>query len=262
LSTFFINSNGQECIQPFQETIDLTMSEIANTDSKAIALKVVQAGEHFLNSCINPDLPLSTQSEQLEELRQLAQVVPPSFNCAARYTPTTQLVDLNNDGTDELVLHTQAIRCDIYSLFDLLGGGGLSIVYALNKQTENWSGTLIWPCTKDDCPWTRAWTQSPQPLISPLKIEGQNQAFILVSGDYVGGDHTGRYLIVWHWKNKPEIALEIRLDDWCSYPEWDKWEITQEGHILIPAAEATYRCQAREAEMYVWQDDEFVNVQP
>lgn len=252
----------EQCQLAFQEVITLTEASTRNEDPVIIVDKVIYAGEYFLNNCITPDLPLSTQSKQLTELSQFAQVIPPSFSCAVRYTPTYQLVDLNNDKTDELILHLQAIRCDINALLGFFGGGGLSIVFHQDKQTQNWKGNLIWPCSKDNCPWTGAWDQSPQPLVQTLDIrDSQNQSFMLVAGGYIGGDHTGIYLTIWRWRNSdPEIVSEIHLTDWCGTP--NEWEITKEGFILIPSTEATSRCQAREAVLYVLKGDEFVAEMP
>ncbi|HNT78816.1 MAG TPA: hypothetical protein PKH77_27745 [Anaerolineae bacterium] len=215
-----------------------------------------------MNNCIQSNLPLSAQSERLAKLSQFAQVIPPSFNCATRYTPTYQLVDLNNDKIDELILHLQAIRCDINALFGFLGGGGVSIVFHRDGPAQIWQGDLIWPCSKDNCPWTGAWTQSPQPLVQVLNIRNsQDQSFMLVAGGYLGGDHTGIVLTIWCWRNNgPEIVSEIHQNDWCGTP--NKWEITDEGSILIPAAEATDRCQAKEAILYVLRDDKFIVEKP
>lgn len=252
----------QQCQLAFQEVITLTETATKNEDSIIIVDKVIYAGEYFLNNCIKSDLPLSIQSEQLAELSQLAQVVPSSFSCAIRYTPTYQLVDLNNDKTDELILHLQAIRCDINASFGFFGGGGLSIVFHQDEQTQNWKGTLIWPCSKGNCPWTGAWTQSPQPLVQALDIsDSQDQSFMLVAGGYVGADHTGIDLTIWHWDGSgPEIVSEIHLSDWCGTP--NEWEITKEGFILISGNEATNRCQAREAILYVLKGDEWVAETP
>jgi len=216
-----------------------------------------------LNHCINPNIPLSNQPAQLIELSQLAEVIPSSFDCGARYTPTTQLIDFDEDGTDELVLHTQAIRCDIYARFGFLGGGGLSVVYRLNHQQQAWIGTLIWPCLQEECPWTRAWTQSPQPIVQRLPVhDSQNRSFMLVAGGYIGGDHTGIYLNIWRWEKEdsPQIVRQIHLMDWCGVP--NQWKVTDEGQIRIPKASATNRCPSRDAVMYVLQDDEFEAVKP
>jgi hypothetical protein len=252
----------QQCQQFFQEAIDLTVPGIDDVDEKTIAFKVVEAGECFLSSYINPDLPLLAQSERLAELRQLAQVVPPSFDCAVRYAPTTQLIDLDSNGTDELVLHTQAIRCDHNALFGLYGAGGLSIVFRFSEQTESWRGTIIWPCTKDSCPWSGAWVQSPQPEVEQLAIQNaQGQAFMLVAGGYYGADHIGNILTIWRWEGDAlKMAFELELSNWCGTP--NEWRITERGTILIPGTEATDRCDGREAVEYVLHGDEFVAVSP
>jgi hypothetical protein len=252
----------QQCQQLFREAIDLTVPGIDEADEKVIALKVVEAGECFLNKCINSALPLSTQSDCLAELRQLAQVVPQSFDCAFRYAPTTQLIDLDSDGREELVLHTQAIRCDHYARPDLYGAGGLSIVFRFSEQTGSWLGTLIWPCTEDGCHWSGAWVQSPQPEVRPLIIQDtQGRAFMLVSGGYYGADHTGDILTIWQWEGDiPKPAFELEMSDWCGTPR--EWRITERGTILLSGTTANDRCDGSEAVEYVLRGDEFVAVSP
>lgn len=191
------------CQKPFQDVIDLTVPGLNET---VIAEKLVQAGAYFLNSCTEPDMPLSSQQASVAELTQFAQVIPVSPDCGLQYTPTTALTDLDRDGTDELVLHTQAIRCD---LTNFQGSGGVSIIFHKDTQTATWKGTLIWPCF-DGCTSSGSWTQSPQPLIQVLPVrDSENRSFILVVGDYLGGDNSGRYINVWRWEHdgSPEVVL-------------------------------------------------------
>ena len=257
-----ISGTTQQCQPLFQEAIDLTVPGINEATEKVIALKVVEAGECFLNNCINPALPLSTQSDCLAELKHLAQVVPQSFDCAFRYTPTTHLVDVDSDGREELVLHTQAIRCDHNAQFGLHGAGGLSILFRFSEQTDGWRGTLIWPCTKDRCHWFDAWVQSPQPEVRQVIIQDtQKRAFMLVSGGYYGADHTGNVLTIWRWEgDTPTPTFELEMSDWCGSPR--EWKITERGTILIAETEANDRCEGKEAVEYVLQGDEFVAVSP
>jgi hypothetical protein len=257
-----VSGTTQQCHQLFQEAIDLTVPGIDKANEKAVAFKVVEAGECFLNDCINSALPLSAQSDCLAELRQLAQVVPPSFDCAVRYAPTTQLLDLDGDSIEELVLHTQAIRCDHKARFGLHGAGGLSIVFRFSEQADSWRGTPIWPCAEDGCHWPDIWVQSPQPEVRQLVIrDTQERTFMLVSGSYYGTDHTGNILTVWRWEgDAPKPIFELEMNDWCGTPR--EWKITERGTILISGTEANDRCDGREAVEYVLHGDEFVMVSP
>ncbi|MCP4542979.1 MAG: hypothetical protein GY832_38165 [Chloroflexi bacterium] len=218
--------------------------------------QVVKAGEAFLNNCTDSKLPISSQTQRLEELGQLARLIRsnPPPNCLI-YDPTVQPVDLSADGVDELILHTQMLRCG--------GWGGVSTVYIWDSETETWQGTLVWPSPYND--YARfGMPGSVEPLVRTLDVSSANdQKFVLVAGNSGGADHTAKLLTVWQWKdNVLETVFEVRLSDWCAYPEWDKWEITDNGHILVHAAEATTRCEAREAAMYVWENDQFVSRTP
>jgi hypothetical protein len=204
---------------------------------------------------------LSNQKTRISELTQFAQVIPASPNCGIRYAPTTQLVDVDQNGSDELVLHTQAIRCDLTSFH---GAGGVSIVFRKDDQTAAWKGTLIWPCF-EKCASSGPWTQSPQPLVQVLpQHDSKSRSFMLVVGDYLGGDHSGKYINVWRWEHDgtPEIVLQIRLDDWCGASNSKEWQLTQEGGILIPEAPATSRCGKRDAVMYKLNGDKFEATSP
>jgi len=197
----------QRCQQPFQEVGDLS---VVRLNENAVAEKLVEAGEYFLNNCTKSNVPLSSQQTRLAELANFAQVIPVSSNCGIRYIPTTQLADLDKNGTDELLLHTQAIRCD---LTGFRGGGGVSIVFRKDDQKATWKGTLIWPCF-DGCTASGTWTQAPQPLVQVLPVhDSENRAFMIVVGDYLGGDNSGRYINVWRWEydGTAETVLQVRL---------------------------------------------------
>lgn len=226
-------------------------------DRKEFAEKVieavVQAVAEYLNHCTDPDRPLADQPELLDELIRTAEEIPGSQTCewgAYYYTPTVQLLDLNNDGADELVLHTQPFFCKWDGL------GGISIVYHLDQA--RWRGTVIWPCTEDyGCPF-HDFSARPEPLIQQLALrDSQGRAFMLVAGLYEGGDSQTSFLSVWRWENNgPHHVLDILLNNWCGIPI--EWEVKKEGYILIPAAEETYRCPAEPARVYRLQGDEFV----
>jgi hypothetical protein len=95
--------------------------------------------------------------------------------------------------------------------------------------------------------WTAryALTYHPEPEIELLDIaDSQDDAYLAVSGRFWGGDHMANELAVLRWQdNAYEAALITGLSDWCGQPY--QWEITEEGHIFLPAAEATDRCEAR-----------------
>ncbi len=82
---------------------------------------------------------------------------------------------------------------------------------------------------------------------------------MLVAGDYLGGDNSAKYINVWRWEHDGalELALQVRVDDWCGAPNSTEWQLTPEGNILIPEAPATDRCEKRDAVLYVLHGDKF-----
>jgi hypothetical protein len=99
---------NEMCESHFKQAASLTRdAAIAGDKLSAATLvvsEVVTGGETFLNYCINPDLPLSAQPEQLAELSRLAHVIPAEFRCAQDYEPVVQLIDLDKNGVDEMIL--------------------------------------------------------------------------------------------------------------------------------------------------------------
>ena len=245
----------QECQKPFQEVTKLSE---AHEDHTVIREKLVKAGELFLNTCLQPDVPPGQQQIRLNDLKEFAKVVPPSQDCHFRYVPTVQLIDLDGDTSDEIILHTQVPDCELLSLW---GGNGISIIYHQIGNTKTWTGTLIWPCLDTDCTATTLWTQSPEPVVQILPVQdSQGRKFTLVAGRYLGGDHTGEVLNIWRWDDGiPKIVNHIELSNWCgTFETWDKWSITPDGALVLPASPATDRCAKTDSVEYVLKRDKFV----
>jgi hypothetical protein len=143
----FLNDTSK-CEDSFQEIVKLTESsiisekvqELTDEDSEKVVYKIVEASEGYLNNCTDPNLPLENQPEKLARLAELSQTIPQSFRCGLRYTPTTQLLDVNRDGVQELILHTQATNC--YRTPNVDGSGGLSIIFHKAGE-QKWQGHVI-----------------------------------------------------------------------------------------------------------------------
>ena len=223
--------------------------------------RVVQAGEIFLNSCLNPNLAPKDQREVIEEFSRLAQLIDLPPDCTG-FAPIVRVLDLDNDDVEELVLHTtispSVAEGESHCIGKTVGCcGALSIVYDLDMATRHWHGTSIWPIPAQ----AFSMLTEPEPQVIPLSIQGSEDAFVLVIGTSGRADSLAKLLTVWRWDDKaPEVALELTMSDWCGYPNWDQWEITEEGGILIPATEATARCEAQEAVVWVLSDDGFIPV--
>jgi hypothetical protein len=141
--------------------------------------------------------------------------------------------------------------------------GGLSFIYDFNDETESWDGTLIWPSPNNIDVWFKAphWVE---PLVQRLDIQkAPGETFFLTLGQRAGASLVEKLLTVWTWRNDSlESVLEVRLDNWCGYQEWQLLEVTEEGDILVQAAPATGRCEAQDAVIYTWVNGEFVSSTP
>lgn len=265
-----------DCQKPFQNVIMLTEAFLKDIgDEKkvtkkeeAIITQVIEAGEYFLDNCTNPKMPLSDQKERIAELQQLAQVIPPSFDCAYRYQPTTQLFDLDGDSTNELILHTQVIRCDINALFGLFGGGGISLVFRQDRQAGTWQGILVTPCIREKCPLAdHTWLISPQPVIAPFgprDAQGRTPMLVIASSLGQGNLQMGHILTIWHWEgNKAKIVEQLTNlgSSWCEVTPPSKWEFSEEGYIYIPATEATKDCPKNKAIRFTVKNDKWIVVE-
>jgi hypothetical protein len=249
------------CHRPFRDAIDWTgviwpRSESEDWDweemMSIIIPQTIEAGEVFLNSCVDPAHPLLEQTKRLDDMAELATLICPSDALPPgwqeqSYSARVQLVNLDNDDSSELLLITRALNTSY--------GGDFRVVYDLNENTETWQGTLVWPTSLDDY-------SSNEPSIRPLSIAGtEDQTLVLIEGDFWGADHTAKHIWVWQWKdNHLEVMLKIRLSDWCG-PEWHNWEVTEQG-ILVYATKSTDRCEAREAILYYLEDGEFTSKTP
>ena len=52
-----------------------------------------------------------------------------------------------------------------------------------------------------------------------------------------------------------KIKQLVKPSNWCRQPI--EWEVTEEGHLVIPKADATYRCEERPRWTYVLRRDKF-----
>ena len=63
-------------------------------------------------------------------------MIPSSKEYCSHYSPTTQLIDIDGNGVNELILHAQPFNCNGNS-------GGLSIVFFRDDVIGEWEGQII-----------------------------------------------------------------------------------------------------------------------
>ena len=126
-----------------------------STDWENIVRRVVGTSEFYLNNCTDPDLPLSEQAEAVEELAALSKIESPvatldvggdfgEVELSSDFAPNTEFIDLNGDGTDELILHTQVPYFSQATVYQIRGG--LSIAFF--DSEDGWQGQVIAPITE------------------------------------------------------------------------------------------------------------------
>ena len=263
-----------ECRGPFVEVTNLT-EEVYDFDKwekiqadpsgywLAIVAQLIRAGEAFLQNCAGSDL---------EQLSKWAQVVPLAYRCGRssfyHYLPTTQRIDVNQDGSDEIILHTQIAYCAPTSRVEGLGSGGISLIFFQDQQSGEWTGQVIWPIqyfvdrSADDL--GIAFWYHPEPRIQMLNMrDSQGRTFMAVFQLFSGsGLDTANELTVLRWEEEAyDIVLQDRLLASCQQPT--EWEFREDGAILIPFAEKVNdRCEQRDAKLYVLENDEIVATEP
>ena len=253
------------CHRPFRDAIDWddmvwpppetesTSEEWWEATLATIIPQAIEAGEVFLDNCMDFDSPLLEQTELLDNMAELATMIYPPYLLSPDwqeqnlYQAKVQLVNLDNDYSRELILAARALN----------PRGNFYAVYNLEESTQTWHGTLVWPGGDGDYSLFRPITR--EPWIRPLSIaNSEKQSYVLITGRFYGGDHSAELVWVWRWEGGHlEAALKIELSDWCG-PEWRNWEVTEEG-ILIHATVSTSRCEGREAVLYYLEDGEFTS---
>jgi hypothetical protein len=280
--TVTVPSNARACASGFTEVRAATEATISATVAafeppqpgelmlmgwdpaawEAIVAQVVTAGEQFLNECADATTPLADQAAQLATA---SQTIPPmqitipgegdffplDMTLTPTYPPTTQLLDIDQDGSEEIILHTQVAYFDGEQiLFGLRGG--VSVAYFATD--EGWQGQVIWPIphyvAQDDTTLTFApffeddfaqqanWSAAealiydPGPQVQMLDLADPEATYMALTHVLRTPVNDIRELTVLRWQDRqPTVALRISLNDWCATASW---EIRADGSIFIP----------------------------
>ncbi|MFN8380237.1 MAG: hypothetical protein U0452_16375 [Anaerolineae bacterium] len=251
------------------EFFDRTLAQIDNgvipwesTDWEGLVLRVVASSEFYLNHCTNANSPLSEQPDTVDALAAQSQILPPvesvdvggdfgTVTLAANYTPSTQFADLNGDGADELILHTQVPYFSDATVYGIRGG--LSIAFFLTE--DGWQGQVITPVTEFVTTQEGPHLTYAQIDTNSLSVTAADQALNVLPGPQVevveAADGTpltfvtesfvtpageAKELDVITWDGRiPSVALRVSFDDWCYPGQPLTWEIGADGSVFVPS---------------------------
>jgi hypothetical protein len=205
----------------------------------AVQLKAVTA---YLNQCMDRKRISDGKSPELQTLVRLA-----SLNCTKRQAEMEWL-DVDQDGSSELVLHGLANSCDHVSIYE----EGWSGVFFRDSMGGAWTGQAIWPGKREPEPPSSSVALFDQykPSVRILGlVDSEGARYMAVESEFSGGDHTAKQLSVIRWlRRQPQEVLALRLSDWYAQPV--TWSFRTNGSLLIPAAESTSRCKARAEQVF------------
>jgi hypothetical protein len=258
------------------------------TDWDNIIRRVVGGGEFFLNTCAIVNQPLSEQTELVDQLASLSLISAPvdtvdvggdfgEVALTTTFTPTTQLIDLDGDGEDELILHTQIPYFSEDTVYQIRGG--LSIAYF--KTDDGWQGHIIAPVSSfvtDNSGGEVLYSQSdsntlsvesgpealvyfPAPVVEVRTIDDTPLTFITLAS--ASGTGLLKELDVLTWEDQmPRVKLRVAFDEWC-YPGEDlQWEVREDGSVFVPSnggdANSDLHCGQTPETLFQWQDGEYI----
>ena len=233
-----------------------------STDWENIVRRVVGTSEFYLNNCTDPDLPLSEQAETVEEFAALSKIESPvatldvggdfgEVELSSDFAPTTEFIDLNGDGTDELILHTQVPYFSHATVYQIRGG--LSIAFF--DSEDGWQGQVIAPITEfvtdeggdhvsfamvDDTSLIvnephEALVYLPEARVEVFPVEDEDGPLTAVALRLPTGTGEAQELNMLIWDGRiPSVELRIEINDWCYPGQPLNWEIEADGSVFVP----------------------------
>lgn len=277
----------------YQNTLsDIQEGVIAwdSADWDNIVRRVVANSEFYLNNCADPDLPLAEQTEAAAQLAQMSLIQPPvesvdiggdfaDMQIVTNFTPVTQWIDLNGDGVEELVLHTQVPYFSEATAYSIRGG--LSIAFF--DTEDGWQGQVIAPVTSfvtdetgphlsyaminDNMLNVEAADQAlgylPAPEVQVMDIDGVPLTFITLNSTTGAGE--AKELNVMAWDDRfPVVELRVAFDDWCYPGSTLDWEIREDGSVFVPSnggeEGSGLHCGRTPEILFQWEDSNYTTV--
>ena len=259
-----------------------------STDWDNILHRVVGTSEFYLNNCI--DQSLAEYPEVVARFAEISQIQPPlasvdiggdfgDLPLVTAFEPSTQWVDLNGDGMDELVLHTQLPYFSEKTVYMIQGG--LSIAFF--DSEDGWQGQVIAPVTsfvttQDGDHVSYAMTDDntlsvkeshqtlryfPAPTVEVFFAGEDQTPLTAITLHTLTGTGEAKELNVLSWDGRiPSVELRVAFDDWC-YPGGTlDWQILEDGSVFIPSnggeAGSQLHCGRTPEGLFVWQGGDYV----
>ena len=260
-----------------------------STDWENLVRRVVGTGEFYLNNCTDDSVPLSEQPSAVTKLAEMSQIALPyssvdvggdfgEVTLRTGFTPSAEFIDLNADGTDELLLHTQIPYFSQETVYDIRGG--LSIAYF--ETQDGWQGQVIAPVsqfvtdeTGDHAVYTmiddsilnvasaaEALIYPPAPDVQVIEADGTPLTVI----SFTVGSPTGeiKELNILSWDGRfPNVELRVVFDDWCYPGRTLDWEIREDGSVFIPSnggeEGSPLHCGRTPEALFVWDGDGYIS---
>ena len=264
-----------------------------SADWENIVRRVVGTSEFYLNNCVDAELPLEEQAEALEQLAAMSQIAPPvssvnvggdfgDVELGSEFTSSTELLDLNGDGVDELILHTQVPYFSDATVYQLRGG--LSVAFF--QSDDGWQGQVIAPVTDfvtdetgdhvsfammDDSTLSaeeshQALRYLPGPVVEVIGPDDGSAPLIAVTLHAPTGTGEAKELNILTWDGRiPSVELRVAFDEWC-YPGGSlDWEIREDGSVYVPSNEgeedSPLHCGRTPEVLFEWADGVYTAVE-
>jgi hypothetical protein len=276
-----------------RSTAEVTDGVIAwdTTDWENIVRRVVGTSEYYLNNCVDADAPLADQPEAVEAFAQASLLSIPveavdiggdfaDVPLVSDFTPSTQWLDLNGDGMDELILHTQVPYFSDKTVYAIRGG--LSIAF-FHTETDGWQGQVIAPVTSfvtdeaggdhvsyaqtsdntlSEATAAEALRLIPAPDVQVISIPGTDQPLTAITSRFATALGEAKELDILSWNGRiPSVELRVAFDDWCYPGAALDWEIRDDGSVFVPSngnEEGTgLHCGRTPEALYTWDGDHY-----
>ncbi len=260
------------------------------TDWENIVRRLVGTSEYYLNNCMDATQPLEDQPEAVAHFAELSLLRSPidtldvggDFGEVALnsdFVPQAGWIDLNGDGVNELLLHTQVPYFSQETVYQIRGA--LSIAFFGSE--DGWQGQVIAPVTSfvtdesgdhvsfamvedntlsvEDA--SEALAYFPAPEVEVFVPSGESSPLTAITLYSTTGTGETRELNILSWEGRiPAVKLRVAFDDWCFPGRALDWEILDNGSVYVPSNggedSSPLHCGRTPEVLFQWQNGQYV----